>query len=432
MNIKRKAITRLFLLLAIPGFWGCSTRREVAQKPNIVFILADDLGVEVPGCYGGLSYHTPNIDALAETGMQFDHCYSAPLCSPSRVKLLTGRYGFRTGQEWGHIPADEITFGHVLKSAGYQVAISGKWQMALLKDDPDHIRKMGFDRSCVFGWHEGPRYYKPLIYENGRIRKDVQDLYGPDVFADFLIDFIRENRDKPFFAYYSMTLAHEISNDLPDPPPFGEKGRYETYRENVEYADMLVGRIVKTLDELQLREKTLIIFTGDNGTPYSYITRYEDGAYIREPVYSAIGDTLILGGKSFMTDAGTHVPLILNWPGVIRAGSACNDLIDFSDFMPTFSELAEAEIPADRTIDGHSFAPQILGLDGHPRQWVYQEWEGKAWIRNREWKLYENGELFHMTTDPYETQAILAASDDPASKEIRSWFENEREKLKNK
>jgi len=417
--------------MVISGLRGCNTAKETENRPNIVFILADDLGAEVPGCYGGLSYETPNIDALARSGMKFSHCYSAPLCSPSRVKLLTGRYGFRTGQEWGHIPADEITFGHILKKAGYRVAISGKWQMALLRDDPDHIRKMGFDKSCVFGWHEGPRYYQPLIYQNGMIRSDVHDLYGPDVYTDFLIDFIRENREEPFLAYFSMTLAHEISNDLPSPPPYGEKGRYESYKENVEYADKLVGRIVEILDELHLRERTLILFTGDNGTPYGYITRYEDGNYIREPVYSLIGDTLIRGGKSFMTDAGTHVPLILNWPGVIQEGSSCNDLIDFSDFMPTFAELAGAEIPADRPIDGQSFAPQILGLDPHPREWVYQEWEGKAWIRNQEWKLYESGELFHMKKDPYENKPIIPEGDDPASKEIRSWLVNERKQLKN-
>ena len=363
--------------------------------------------------------------------MRFNYCFSAPVCSPSRVKLLTGRYGFRTGQQWGYIPPDEITFGHVLEKAGYKVAISGKWQMALLKDNPNHIRKMGFEESCVFGWHEGPRYYKPFIYENGKIRTDVENKYGPDVFADFLIDFIRKNKDKRFFAYYSMALAHEISNDMPTPPPFGKKGRYETYKENVECADKQIGRVINVLKELHLRDNTIIIFTGDNGTPYHYITKYENGEYFRVPVYSEIGDTLIRGGKSFMTDAGTHVPLIVNWKGVTKPGSYCDDLVDFSDFMPTLAELAGGVIPADRTIDGHSFVPEILGKQKNPRKWVYQQWEGKAWIRNQKWKLYENGNLFNMIKDPYEKHPISVENDKEDSKTARSFLKNELNKLKN-
>ena len=128
------SISFLVILTALTQL-GCSEEKE-EQLPNIVFIMADDLGIEVLGCYGGTTYSTPNIDALAENGLKFNHCYSAPACSPSRVKLLSGRYGFRTGQVWGHIPPEEITFGHTLKEADYKLALAGKWQMALLKDDP--------------------------------------------------------------------------------------------------------------------------------------------------------------------------------------------------------------------------------------------------------------------------------------------------------
>ena len=182
----------LFFLLI-----SCSTK-ETSKSPNIVFILVDDMGTEVLGCYGGTTYQTPNIDKLALTGIQFNHCYSSPVCSPSRQNLLTGRYGFRTGQEWGHLPENEITFGHILKDAGYKTAIAGKWQMALLKDDPNNIAESGFDESCVFGWHEGPRYYEPMIYQNGKVREDVKDKYGPDVYLEFLIDFITQNKDDKF------------------------------------------------------------------------------------------------------------------------------------------------------------------------------------------------------------------------------------------
>lgn len=407
---------------------GCSSEKN-EQPPNILFILVDDMGEEVVQSYGGSTYSTPNIDALAETGTKFTNCYSAPVCSPSRVKLLTGRYGFRTGQDWGTIPEDEVTFGHILQDAGYKVAISGKWQMTLLKDDTNHIAKMGFPESCVFGWHEGPRYYEPLIYKNGSIRNDVKDKYGPDVFSDYIIDFIIDNKDKPFFAYYAMTLAHDISNDLPSPPPFGEKGRYETYKENIEYADKLVGKVVSALDELNLRKNTIIIFTADNGTPAKYITRYEDGKYIKEPIFSEFGDTLIQGGKSFLTDAGTHVPLIINWKGNTPAGVTNEDLIDFSDFMPTFAQLTGARLPVDRTIDGVSFAPQISGEKGEPRNWIYQLWEGEGWIRNAEWKLYFDGRLFNMKDDPYEQYPIEKEEDTPSSQEIRSFLARELTRL---
>jgi arylsulfatase A-like enzyme len=424
MNKFKSIFAVIFCILVLSG---CSKTRK-DQYPNIVFILADDLGTEVLGCYGGTTYNTPNIDALAASGLKFNHCYSAPLCSPSRVKLLTGRYGFRTGQEWGTIPANEITFGHLLKVAGYKTALAGKWQLTLLKEDPIHVAKMGFEKSSVFGWHEGPRYYEPYIYENGEIQLDVKDKYGPDVYSDYLIDFIKQNKNERFLAYYPMSLPHDISDDLPTPPPFGMKERYESYKENVEYVDLLVGKVIQTLDELGIREKTLVIFSGDNGTPNRYITKFENGEYIREPVNSKIGDSLVRGGKGSMTDAGTHVPLIANWKGTTPKGQVNNDLIDFSDFMPTFVELAGGVLPEDRAIDGHSFVQQIRGEKGDPRKWVYQEWRGKVWIRTKEWKLYENGDLFDMVNDPHEKYPIDPVNE--SSKNIRNLLAKELVNLK--
>ena len=402
-----------------------------AEQPNIVLIMADDMGYEVPGYTGGTSYHTPNIDQLAKTGLRFTHCYSAPKCSPSRVTIMTGRYLFRTTQQWGHIPADEITFGHILESAGYKVALAGKWQMALLGDDPLHVRKMGFDQSCVFGWHEGPRYHAPFIWQNGSRLENVGQRYGPDVYVEFLIDFIATNQNVPFFAYYPMALAHDISDDFQPPPPPGPDGRYPTYQELIAYMDKNVGRLVTALDSLGLRENTLILFTTDNGTPGQFITSIEDGQFIRTPVISKIGNQDIPGGKTQLTDAGTHVPLIANWPGQTPSGKICSDLIDFSDFMPTLAELAGAKMPADRMIDGRSFAAQIRDIKGNPREWVYNEIEGRAWIRNHRWKLYEDGRLYDMTSDPLEQSPILPTNDDMKSSAMRRLFKSELQNLKN-
>ena len=379
------------------------------------------MGHEVLGCYGGTSYRTPNLDALAESGIRFTHCYSAPKCAPTRVKLMTGRYAFRTTRKWGHIPPDEITFGHMLDSAGYQVALAGKWQMALLKEDPGHVAKMGFAENAVFGWHEGPRYHDPMIYQNGQVLTDTEGSYGPDLFCQFLIDFIHRNRDQPFFAYYPMALAHDVSNDLDTPPPPGPDGKYQSYGELVEYADVLVGRIVQTLEELGIREKTVILFTGDNGTPQRFIYDYQEGEFLRKPVVSMMGDSLIPGGKNLLTDAGTHVPLIVNWKGVTEPGSLCDDLIDFSDFMPTLAELTGATLP-DVILDGTSFAPRIGGQPGTPRDWIYQEHEDNAWIRNKQWKLYRDGRLFDVPADPLELRPILEEQDTERTAEIRNKF----------
>lgn len=413
----------LFFLLI-----SCSTK-ETSKSPNIVFILVDDMGTEVLGCYGGTTYQTPNINRLALTGIQFNHCYSSPVCSPSRQNLLTGRYGFRTGQEWGHLPQNEITFGHILKDAGYKTAIAGKWQMALLKDDPNHIADSGFDESCVFGWHEGPRYYEPMIYQNGKVRDDVKDKYGPDVYLEFLIDFITQNKDDKFLAYYSMALAHEISNDLSTPPPTGPTGEYQSYKELAEYVDVQVGRLIKSLDELKLLDDTIIIFTTDNGTPYHFITKYENGEYVREPVFSEISDSLVRGGKGFMTNAGTHVPLIVNWRGVTKPGTKNNSLIDFSDFLPTLAEFAGANLPGDRIIDGRSFVSAIIDNKENIRDWVYVEWAGESWIRNHNWKRYNNGNLYDMRYDPSEKKPIKIEFDNDESNMIRLFFESELEKM---
>jgi arylsulfatase A len=419
--------------IAAPGCAGLSnplSSKPSAKRPNIVFIMADDIGQPVLGCYGGTSYNTPNLDKLAATGTRFNHCYSSPVCAPSRVKIMTGRYGFRNYKKWGHIPPEEITFGHVLQDAGYATALSGKWQMVLQKTDPDHVTKMGFERNAVFGWHEGPRYHGPLIYENGKLRQEPEDKYGPDIFCQFITDFIKREQDGPFFAYYSTCLAHAISNDLKVPPPVGPNGRYQTYKELVEYMDKLIGRIVSTLDELHLRENTLILFTTDNGTPREFITRAVGGKYIEEPIVSKMGDKTVIGGKGKLTDAGTKVPLIANWPGTTPAGEVSDDLIDFSDFMPTFAELGGTTPPKDRVIDGVSFAPQLMGKRGNPREWAYCQSGRKAWARTQRWKLYRDGRFFDIQNDPLEKSPIPSERDTAETSAARKKLQNVLDTLK--
>ncbi len=401
------------LLLACLGLsWACQRQTEpveTAEQPNILLILADDVGREVLGSYGGTSYRTPHLDSLATTGMRFDHTYSMPVCHPSRISLLTGRYPFQVGNpEWGTFPrtSETQTLAHSLRDAGYATAISGKWQLTLLKDDLDHPHRLGFDEYCVFGWHEGPRYYRPLIYQNGERRDDVADRYGPEVYTEFLIDFIGRNRDRRFFAFYSMALCHDVTDDLAAPVPFGPRGRYDSYAEMVAAMDEQIGRLVAAVNELGLREKTLILFTTDNGTAKRSIITAEGGKLIREDVVSRLGEVLVPGGKTELTDGGTRVPTIANWQGTIEPGTLLGDLIDFSDFFPTLAELGKAELPAGVKLPGRSFAPRLRGEPGPGREWVFSEHQGRSWVRSHDWKLYRDGRLFHMASDQQELRPV--------------------------
>ena len=290
---------------------------------------------------------------------------------------------------------------------GYATAVAGKWQLAILKYDPDHPHRLGFDEYCLFGWHEGPRYYQPLLRQNGVVRDDVQDRYRPDVYCEFLIDFIERNRDRPFFAFYSMALCHDVTDDLDHFVPFAPgRDRYDNYREMAEAMDIRVGRMVTALERLGLRENTLILFTTDNGTSKSSITRVEKGKLLREPVYSKVDDEMVSGGKGNLTDSGTHVPLIASQPKTVPEGQVVDDLVDMSDILPTLAALGRAPLPEGVRLDGHSFADRLRNGDGRPRQWAFSEQRGRSWVRTQRWKLYQDGRFFDMFSDPQETNPL--------------------------
>ena len=380
------------------------------SRPNVLLIFADDVGREVLGCYGGESYETPHIDALAQAGTRFNHCYSMPVCHPSRICLMTGKYpAVLDNPQWGSFPAEQEgrTFAALLKKSGYATAVAGKWQLSLMKDDLQQPARMGFDEWSLFGWHEGPRYHDPMIYQNGRLRTDTTGKYGPDLYVDFLIDFIRRNQAGPFFAYYSMALCHDVTDDIGEPVPYGPDGRWLSYEEMAEDMDRQVGRLVAALDDMQLRDNTLILFTTDNGTAASSYLKYENGTFIRPKVFSKIDGRLVQGGKGQLTDWGTRVPLIANWPGHVEVGSVCDDLIDFSDFLPTLAGLANAPLPENSPINGHSFTGSLLGNGKTSRIWAYSEGGSqRCFLRTQRYKLYSSGEFFDMKSDPNEQQPL--------------------------
>ena len=398
------------------------------QRTNIVLIMVDDFGYECLNCNGGTSYKTPIIDKTAAQGLRFTNCHSNPVCTPTRVKIMTGKYNFRNYVHFLTLDPRQKTFGHIMQSGGYKTCIAGKWQLSggsgAKGTKPENA---GFDEYCL--WHvEDPsdsRFWSPKIKQNGKWLEGLDDKYGPDVFTEFVGNFMEKHKDEPFFVYYPMALTHGPHV----PTPASEEGDSSTKRDTkymvdmVSYTDDLVGRVMDKLDELGLRENTLVLFTGDNGTD--------------KKITSYMGDLAIRGGKGQSIDAGTHVPLIASWKGTIKPGTVCEDLIDFSDMLPTFADAGDVKIPNDFIVDGRSFLPQIKGQKGNPKPWLYFHYEkGKdpvtpatvkhkgepnRWVRDKRWKLYATGKMFDVVKDPLEKNAIT--SDDPKVAAIRKSFQ---------
>jgi arylsulfatase A len=401
------SIAILAISLAFPAF-------AVSKLPNILFILADDVGCEPIGCYGGESVPTPNVDALAAGGMRFEHCYSMPVCHPSRMAIMTGRYPFKLNAKWGSFPKEleSGSIGRVMQNAGYATAVAGKWQLALMKKDVQQPARLGFDEWSVFGWHEGARFHDPMIYQNGKVREDVTGKYGPDLYVEFLADFMKKGQvaGTPFFAYYSMALAHDVTDDLKWQVPYVPgKNRWMDYREMVASMDEMVGRLVGAVDKLGIRENTAIFFTGDNGTAARSKLRFlgEEGSkYEYESVSVKQKGKMVRGGKGLTNDRGTHVPLIVNWPGKVCPGGVSQDLVDFTDWLPTFAELAGGQLP-ETPLNGQSFASSFLGGKGTKRTYAFAESRGgRAFVRDQRYKLYNDGRLLDIPSDAEEKKPL--------------------------
>src|SRR5688500_7036597 len=336
-----------------------------ATRPyNVVVILADDLGAKELPCYGNTQHKTPNLDRLASEGTRFNTCWATPLCTPTRVMLMTGQHGFRTGYYnligRSHVPLPgtalydigaKTTFADVLKTKGYATALAGKWQ--LTGELPTLVRDTGFDEYLIWAYkeylppgvkHTGAwqnekrgttsRYWNPSLIRNGTYAPTKPTDYGPDLFCEFLIDFANRNRDKPFALYWPMVLTHGPHDPTPDLDRPGERTP-SGFAPSVRYMDHVVGRLVKAIDEAGLRENTIILFTSDNGTA---------GA-----------------GKGQLTEAGVRVPMIVRCPGTVKAGVVSDALVSVVDVLPTVAEFAGAPLAKDVPLDGKSFAPVLRG-----------------------------------------------------------------------
>ena len=400
------------LLAALPA--TLSAAEQARAKPNIIFIMTDDCSRDWLGCYGSQENATPNLDRLAAGGMRFETFYVTSICTPTRNMLLTGRYPFRTGwirhhdaPRWGGQYFDwnrEVTFARGVRDAGYATAVAGKWQVNDLRTHPDALQKHGFDEHCLWTGYEtgnappsSERYWDPYLVTNGR-RQVHQGRFGPEVVNDFVLDFVKRHRTGPFLVYYPMILTHGPFVPTPHNRDKlgGKSDKRALYRGMVEYADFLIGRLVATLDELDIRSNTLILYTGDNGSSCGG---------------RAWGEEAANKAKGSGSDRGCHTPLVANWPGTIEPGQVTDELADATDMLPTFAELAGAPLPEGVRLDGQSIVSLLTGRPGSRREWIFSQVGDARKARDKRFILHANGRFYDLQADPYEKNNLASGTD---------------------
>ena len=389
---------------------NASTTLEVSisvtdiTDPNVIIILADEVGYELFGANGSTQYSTPHIDKLAREGVRFTNAHSKPCCSPSRVALMTGRSNVRNYIGRRVLPPEEYVIADPFREAGYATAIAGKWQL-----EGDLMRDLGveagtgFDTYCLWGTAntKDNRYWNASIECDGRVRNIGAENYGPDFLVDFLLEFLESNQDRPFFVYYSMLLSHE-PYELPPQSQCSASDNTCIFKDMVAYMDGNVGRIHSNLKELGLLDNTIVVFTSDNGTLSS--------------VVSVLDGETIYGDRATTSDVSTHAPLFIHVPGG-TGGRVIDDLIDHTDFLPTLADAAGLTIPNREKLDGVSFWNRLQDGPGQPREWIYTYYfpqpTGRdfnspgqhpevAYARDKQHKLYHTGEMFDIAVDPHE------------------------------
>ncbi len=424
-------------MLAISAVLVASESASAARtddRPNILFILLDDLGKEWVSAYGAEEIKTPVADSLAAGGIKFNNFYVMPQCTPTRLTFMTGQKPFRHGwvnhwdvPRWGggahydYVINPSMVRG--INAAGYATAVAGKWQINDFRVQPEAMVEMGFDDYCMWtGWEEGnapsaERYWDPYIHTKAG-SKTYPGKFGDDIFVDFLIDFMGQHRDEPMMLYYAMCLPHGPLVATPAEPE--AESKLDKHKAMVRYADKLTGRLVQALDDLGIRENTIVIWTTDNGTAGN-ITGTRHGR--RVP-----------GGKAKTIEAGINSPFIVNAPGLVPAGMESNALFTIADMLPTFAELAGAEVAPQFVYDGVSVVDALLGRSersphefimamggrndakltdaGVENAFVYRD----RVLRTERFKLYVDTnrtpeKLFDLENDPWEEHNVIESTD---------------------
>lgn len=414
----KSTIQLLISFFVITVSFSSCVQKETNEKPNIVLIMADDMGYECIGANGSTEYLTPNIDRLSEHGLRFEHCYSQPLCTPSRVKIMTGKFNYRNYEDFGYLNPNQKTFGNLLQDDGYATLIAGKWQLNGLNrnnannQDVKRPYHFGFDEYCLWQLNhprkDGKRFANPLVTQNGKdLPRDING-YGPQIFANYVCDFIERKADQPFFVYYPMVLVHEPFVPTPDSPEWADPTRrYENdtayFADMVAFADKMVNQIETKLKEKGVWENTLFIFTGDNGT--------------HPTIISSTNYAKVIGGKGFTKNTGNHVPMVISWPEKIKGSGVVEAVISFADVLPTLCDAAGVRSDEYKT-DGKSILPLITGNEKKTQDEVFihytPRWGNKKhnrWVMNKKYKLYRDGRFFNTVKDTLEKSPLINLSE---------------------
>jgi arylsulfatase A len=483
-----RLVKMTLLIASTAGLLRAGTSEKSATRPlpsprNIIFVMADDLGYHSLPAYGCDQFHTPHLNRLASSGMVLTQCHARAMCVPTRTVLLGGRTLDRASM--GVVP--KRSMAEVLADHGYYCGFTGKWMQ---RNMPwNH----GFQEGLVqVNWY---KYYGPhfVVFNSGGYLREhnlprplpekmrdhdlavegegaqafkLREEYGPEVLNRFAIDFIDRHKGRPFFLYYPMKLPHAPVLPTPDSPltpklrklverardlpvedhGYSLKGGHRWRRDVVSSIDTMVGRLLAKLEKEGLRENTLMVFTSDNGPG-------TDGA-VRE------GVARLPGMKGGVLEGATRVPCLISWPAAVRPGSVNQSLVDFTDFLPTFVELAGGELPGGTDVNGMSFAKMLAGQGAHSREWIYvhdgwhpnpaarELYEGHSWggnpkappgqkleprvspplphikafryVRGRRYKLYSDGRFYDLARDLHERTSIPAGAGSDEVKHARS------------
>jgi arylsulfatase A-like enzyme len=480
-----KSIAAAIPAVALPGCASLGPGLRTDDRPNIIFILIDDLGYTDLGCYGSTFYETPNIDALARQSMKFTNAYAAcPVCSPTRASIMTGKYPARLHlTDWipgiqamdnpetrkliapefnQQLPLEETTIAEVL-SAGYTTAAIGKWHLGQEPFYPEH---QGFDVN-VAGNDKGspPGYFSPYQRREWKLNLDPgpRGEYLTDRLTDEALRFIEQNKRRPFFLYLSHYAVHkpiqskqaltakyeQKAADLPDPPVarFRRDEKtitrqvqdYPPYAGMVESVDDSVGRVLEKLTQLALDHNTIVIFFSDNGGLSTQIGRPTTQRAAAALVPTA--NLPLRAGKGWLYEGGIREPLLIRWPGLTRPGSVCSEPVTSTDFFPTILEAAGLPPMPDLHKDGLSLVPLLKdapALDRDAIYWHYPHYHPSghtpaAAVRARDYKLiefYEDNriELYDLARDPVEQHDLSAEMPEKAA-ELRQMLRNWQQSL---
>jgi arylsulfatase A-like enzyme len=435
-------MTRFGLLLVVVVLTAAPLpAADLPAKPNVIFVLADDLAQGDVGCYGQKLIQTPHLDAMAKEGMRFTQAYcGTSVCAPSRTSLMIGQHmghspirANREVQPEGQkpLPAGTYTVAKLLRDNGYATACVGKWGMGMF-DTPGSPLKVGFDHFFGYNCQRHAHSYFPTYLYRDDIRFDlpgndgmgVGKTYAQNLIADETLAWVNANKDRPFFLFYSVTLPHG-RHEIDDQGSYKNEPwteQQKNYAAMVTRLDSDIGRLLAKLRELKLDERTLVIVAGDNGSSFA------PNSEIGKRFDQTMGGKL-RGFKRSLYEGGLRQACIARWPGVVPAGQVSDEPWAFWDFLPTCADLIGAKLPADVRTDGLSILPLLKGGAAPKRDYFYWELHENSGpslqaVRFGDWKAVKNGptsavELYDLKADPSETIDLAAKHPDLVAKAVK-------------